>query len=205
MDVPKRLVVGISGASGAALAIRLLESMRKFPEWETHLVVSRDACRTIELETPYTPRDVEELASRCYPVDDVGAAIASGTFKTEGMIVAPCSMKTLAGIAHGFSENLLLRAADVTLKERRKLVLLARESPLSAVHLNNMLMASHVGAIILPPMLSYYYHPASVEDMTNHVVGKVLDIFGLEIERFQRWTRSSGTSRECDDSISVLE
>ena len=161
--------------------------MQKFRNWETHLVISRGARRTIELETDHSLSEVESLATKCHALDDVGASIASGTFKTEGMVIVPCSMKTLAGIAHGFAQNLLLRAADVTLKERRKLVLLARESPLSPIHLNNMVIASNAGAIILPPVLSFYNHPKTIQDMTNHVVCKALDIFGLEVTTFKRW------------------
>lgn len=184
----ERLVVGFSGASGAPLCIELLKAMREFPNWETHLVVSEGAERTLELETTSSIGEFQALATRCYDLDDVAASISSGTFKTSGMVVIPCSMKTLAGIAHGFSDNLLLRAADVILKERRKLVLVTRETPLSPIHLGNMLALANLGAVILPPMLSYYNRPESVEDMTCHIVGKVLDCFGLDAGGFRRWS-----------------
>lgn len=183
----KRLVVGISGASGAVIGIRLLQAMQQFPDWETHLVISNGGRRTIEQETGCSIAQVEALATKCHPVEDIGASIASGTFKTEGMVVVPCSMKTLAGVASGFSHNLLLRASDVTLKERRKLVLVVRESPLSAVHLRNMSAAASVGAILLPPVMTFYNRPESIEDMVRHIVGKVVDIFGLELSGFRRW------------------
>ena len=138
---------------------------------------------------------MEALASRCHALDDIGAAIASGTFKTEGMVVVPCSMKTVAGIAHGYSQNLLLRAADVVIKERRKLVLVARESPLSTIHLNNMLLLANAGIVILPPVLTYYHRPATIQEMTAHIVGKVLDVFGIELRGFQALGSKPGTLR----------
>lgn len=193
---PKRLIVGISGASGAIIGIELLQTMRmQFPEWETHLVISSGARRTIEYETSYSIQEVESLATNCHPLEDVGASIASGTFKTAGMVVVPCSMKTVAGIASGFSTNLLLRAADVIIKERRKLVLVARESPLSAIHLHNMNTVASAGAMILPPVLTFYNHPQTIEDMTRHIVGKILDIFDLEIGGFKRWSPDQGETR----------
>jgi len=187
MTTPKRLVVGISGASGAILGIELLQAMRHFPDWETHLVVSNGGRRTLALETSWTLEAVKALATRFHPIEDVGALIASGTFKTCGMVVAPCSMKTVAGIATGYSDNLLLRAADVVLKERRRLVLVARESPLSPVHLRNLQTVSGLGAVILPPMLTFYNKPSSIQDMTRHIVGKILDVFDLELPDFKRW------------------
>ena len=189
----KRLVVGISGASGAIIGIHLLQAMQLVPDWETHLVISTGGRRTIEHESGYTVAQVEALATRCYPIEDIGASIASGTFKTDGMVVAPCSMKTLAGVASGFSHNLLLRASDVTLKERRKLVLMVRESPLSAVHLRNMSTAASVGAILLPPVMTFYNRPENITDMVRHMVGKALDIFGLELKGFKRWGEDNGT------------
>jgi len=184
---PKRLIVGISGASGAEIGIQLLQAMQRQPEWETHLVISEGARRTIRLETTYSVEQVKALAAHCHSLDDIGAGIASGTFKTEGMVVAPCSMKTVAGIAHGYSQNLLLRAADVVIKERRKLVLVARESPLSSVHLNNLLILANAGVVILPPVLTYYHRPTTIQDMTAHIVGKILDVFGIEFAGFKRW------------------
>ena len=187
MTTPKRLVVGISGASGAILGIELLQAMRHVPGWETHLVVSNGGRRTLAHETSWSVEEVAALATRFHPIEDVGALIASGTFKTCGMVVAPCSMKTVAGIASGYSDNLLLRAADVVLKERRRLVLVARESPLSPVHLRNLQTVSDLGAVILPPVLTFYNKPTSIQDMTRHIVGKILDVFDLEFPDFKRW------------------
>lgn len=186
----KRLVVGISGASCASLAILLLKEMSKIKDWETHVVVSNGARRTLEYETCYTLDDVKSLATELHPLENVGASIASGTFKTEGMVIVPCSMKTLAGVAHGYSDNLLLRAADVVLKERRKLVLVARETPLNLIHLNNMVTLASIGAIIMPPMLTGYNRPETLEDAEMHIVGKIMNEFGLEASGFRRWTGS---------------
>ncbi len=183
----RRLIVGLSGASGAILGIRLLEALRSSGTFETHLVITDGACRTVRDETDYPLRQVTALADVCHDIHDVGASIASGSFATEGMVILPCSMKTLAGIACGYSENLLLRAADVTLKERRPLILAVRETPLSPIHLRNMLTLSQAGAVILPPVLSYYNRPQSVEDMTGQFVGKVLDRFGVAHEGYRRW------------------
>lgn len=183
----KRLIVGLSGASGAILGIRLLEALQASGAFETHLVITDGARRTILDETEYSLQEVTALADVCHELHDVGASIASGSFPVAGMVILPCSMKTLAGIACGYSENLLLRAADVTLKERRPLVLAVRETPLSPIHLRNMLTLSQAGAVILPPMLSYYTHPQSAEDMTRQFVGKVLDHFGVADGRYRRW------------------
>lgn len=183
----KRLVVGMSGASGAVLGIELLKALKENPEWETHLVISKGAEETILQETDYKPIEIMSLADKVYSIKDIGASIASGTFKTEGMIVVPCSMKTAAGIASGYSDNLLLRAADVTIKERRNLVLITRECPLSTIHLRNMLSLSELGAIIMPPVATYYNKPVCLEDMNRHIVGKILDRFGIELTGFNRW------------------
>lgn len=183
----KRLVVGMSGASGAILGINLLEILKKSPEWETHLVISRGAVLTIDAETEYTLDDVKKLADKVYDIDNIGCSIASGTFKTEGMVIIPCSMKTVAGVASGYSDNLILRAADVTLKERRKLIVVPRESPLSIIHLRNMLSLAEAGAMLIPPMVTYYNKPLSIEDMNRHIVAKILDKFGIEVEGFKRW------------------
>jgi polyprenyl P-hydroxybenzoate and phenylacrylic acid decarboxylases len=183
----KRLVIGMSGASGAILGVELLKALRGHLEWETHLVISKGAMETIKQETQFTPVDVANLADNFYPVDDIGASIASGTFRTEGMVVVPCSMKTVAGIACGYSDNLLLRAADVTMKEGRKLVLVARECSLSVIHLRNMLSLAQDGVVIMPPMITFYNHPQSMEDLTRHIVGKILDRFGVELNGFKRW------------------
>jgi 4-hydroxy-3-polyprenylbenzoate decarboxylase len=186
MTNKKKLVVGISGASGVILGIEVLKALKDKPEWEAHLVVSKMAEETILLETGYGIGEVVGLADKAYDVNDLCAGISSGTFKTEGMAIVPCSMKTAAGIACGYSDNLLLRAADVTIKEGRKLVIAARECPLSAIHLRNLLALSELGAVIMPPMLTFYNKPQSISDMTNHVVGKVLNSFGIEHD-YNRW------------------
>lgn len=185
---PARLVVGMSGASGAPLTVALLLQLRdRHPEIETHLIVTHGAALTLAQETDLSLEDLRALASVSYENGDIGAAPASGSFKTMGMIVAPCSMKTVAGIVSGYSDNLLLRAADVTLKERRKLVLAARESPLGTVHLRNLYEASQLGAVVVPPMLAYYNHPFSLEDCANHVVNRLLSQFDLDEGGYQ-WT-----------------
>jgi len=183
----ERLVVGISGASGAVLGIELLRTLQEIGQFETHLVISGGGERTIADETPYSLEEVTALADVYHDFRDIGASIASGSFRTAGMVIMPCSMKTLAGIASGYSDNLELRAADVTLKEGRKLVLCVRETPLSRIHLRNMLTLSEMGAVILPPMMTYYSGPQTVQDMTRHVVGKVLDQFGVDAPGFRRW------------------
>ncbi len=188
----RRLVVGVSGASCANLAVRLLKAMQDQPGWETHLVVTEGARRTLAHEAGIGPGELEALATCAHDLRDIGASIASGTFRTAGMAVVPCSMKTLAGIAHGYSDNLLLRAADVTLKERRKLVLVAREAPLGVIHLRNMLDLAGQGVVILPPVLTSYHGPASVADLEDHIVGKVMAEFGLEYARFRRWQGQAG-------------
>jgi polyprenyl P-hydroxybenzoate/phenylacrylic acid decarboxylase-like protein len=181
----KRLIVGMSGSSGAVLGIRALEALKRM-KVETHLVITDVAKKVIEEETGYKVGQVEKLSTHTYNIDDLFAPIASGSFKTEGMLVIPCSMKTLAGIANGYSENLLLRAADVVLKERRRLVLVAREMPLNLVHVKNMEKVTLAGGVVLPPMLTFYSKPKSIEEMVNHVVGKALDQFGLEAD-YRRW------------------
>lgn len=181
-----RLVIGISGASGIPIAVEILRRLRKSCV-ETHLVYTRGAEMTLRQETDLLVEGLEAMADVVYENRNIGAAIASGTFRTAGMIVVPCSMKTVAGIASGYSDNLLLRAADVTMKEGRKLVLVARETPLSQIHLRNLYELSRMGAVIIPPMLSYYNRPGSVADCTAHIAGKVLDQFGIESEDFRRW------------------
>ena len=180
----QRLVIGISGASGAPLAVDLLKALKP-TNVETHVVVTRGGILTLRQECGMD--SVADLADVIYDNHDIGAGPASGSFRTMGMIVIPCSMKTAAGIHSGYSDNLLLRAADVTLKERRKLVLVARETPLSTIHLRNLYELSQMGTIILPPMLSFYQKPDSLEEMTNHIVGKVLDQFGIDTPGFHRW------------------
>jgi polyprenyl P-hydroxybenzoate/phenylacrylic acid decarboxylase-like protein len=183
----KRIIVGVSGASGMPVALALLESLRLFPDWETHLVLSRGGERALVCETELTPDALRALADYSHEPEDSGAAVASGTFRTEGMLVVPCSMKSLAGIACGYADNLLLRAADVCLKEGRPLVLAVRETPLHAVHLANMERLARMGAVIMPLMMSFYARPRSLEDMTLHMAGKLLAVFGLELPGFRRW------------------
>ncbi len=182
-----RLIVGISGATGAVYGVRLLEVLRHEHAVETHLVISRAAERTIVWETSYSLDAVRALADRCYPVQDIGAELSSGSFQTSGMVIAPCSVKTLASIATGVCDNLLARAADVTLKERRRLVLLVREAPLNLAHIRNMATVTEMGAIVAPPVPAFYNHPQSVDDIVNHAVGRVLDLFGLDAGIVKRW------------------
>jgi 4-hydroxy-3-polyprenylbenzoate decarboxylase len=181
-----RIVIGITGASGAVLGIKLLEFLKK-TDFETHLIVTDVARKIMEHETDYRLRDVEKFADHVYKNDDFFAPIASGSFKFSGMVIIPCSMKTLGGISNGYSDNLLLRVADVCLKERRKMVLVTREMPLSQVHIENMEKASRAGAIILPPVLTFYSKPKDINDMVNHVIGKTLDMLGIENDVYKRW------------------
>ncbi|BBX95248.1 UbiX family flavin prenyltransferase [Mycobacterium lacus] len=181
-----RLVIAMTGATGAALGIRLLEVLGELGV-ETHLVLSDWARATIKLETDCSVQEVRALASHAYSARDLAAGISSGSFRTDGMIVCPCSMKTLSAIRIGYSDNLITRAADVTLKERRKLVLVAREAPLSEIHLENLHYLSRVGAVIFPPIVAYYARPSSVDEVTNHVVGRVLDQVGIEHCLIKRW------------------
>jgi len=182
----RRLVVGITGATGAIFGIRLLQALRA-ADVETHLIISKWAHQTIEHETNYTARQVRELASTAYEPGYMGAAISSGSFLTDGMVVIPCSMRSLASIALGTGEHLVHRAADVILKERRRLVLVAREMPLSEVHLENMLKLARMGVTILPPMPAFYNHPQCLDDMVDHVVARVLDQFGIAADFAHRW------------------
>lgn len=182
-----RLIVGMTGATGAPLGIALLEALRDMPDVETHLVLSKWAKTTIELETPYTVQDVAALAEVTHHSADQAAVISSGSFLTDGMIVIPCSMKTLAGIRAGYADGLVGRAADVVLKEGRKLVLVPRETPLSTIHLENMLALSRMGVAMVPPMPAYYNHPQTVDDITQHIVTRVLDQFGLNHLKARRW------------------
>jgi 4-hydroxy-3-polyprenylbenzoate decarboxylase len=180
-----RLIVGITGATGVVYGVRLLERLQA-TGIETHLVLSRWAARTLLHETGYTPEAVERLATRSYPPAALGAAIASGSFLTRGMVVVPCSMRTLSAIAHGQSENLIHRAADVTLKERRRLVLVVREAPLSEVHLENMLRLSRMGAVICPPVPAFYHRPRTLDDVIDYTVGRILDQVGVHLD-LPRW------------------
>jgi 4-hydroxy-3-polyprenylbenzoate decarboxylase len=179
--------VAITGASGVIYGKRFLEVLGE-KKIETHLIVSKAAEKVIEHELKTSKKDLEELAHHTYSVDGLDAPFMSGSFQTDGMIIIPCTMKTLAGIVHGYSDNLILRAADVTLKERRKLVVVPRETPLNIVHLRNMLEAAKLGVFLVPAMPAYYHKPKRIDDLVDFVVGKVLDCLGLEHKLFQRWT-----------------
>ena len=192
-----KIIVAITGATGAVYGVRILQRLRDAGV-ETHLVISRWGARTLLHETPFSKEQVESLASVTYAPGDMGAAISSGSFRTDGMVIAPCSAKTLAGVAHGFGENLVHRAADVILKERRKLVLVVREAPLSDIHLENMLRLSRMGAVVLPPMPAFYNHPRTVDDVVEHTVSRVLDQFGLDAGGSERWTGEMGIGAEVD-------
>ena len=187
-----RLIVAITGATGITYGVRLLERLRD-ADVETHLVISRWGARTLLHETSWSKEQVEALATAVYAQNDMGAAIASGSFKTDGMIIAPCSAKTLAAIAHGYGDNLIHRAADVVLKERRRLVLGVREAPLSDIHLENMLKLSRMGVVILPPVPAFYHLPKTVDDIVDHTVSRMLDQFGIEVPGMPRWSGEMGT------------
>ncbi|MEZ4512931.1 MAG: UbiX family flavin prenyltransferase [Chloroflexota bacterium] len=185
----KRLIIGISGASGVIYGIRLLEILQGVADVETHLVMSSAAKRTILLETDYQISQVEALADQLYSFNDIAAAISSGSFKTMGMVVIPCAIKTLSAIANSYSDNLLARAADVVLKDRRKLVLVVRETPLHLGHLRLLTTAAEIGAIIVPPVPAFYHRPATIDDIINQTVNRVLDLFEIELDEdlFTRW------------------
>jgi flavin prenyltransferase len=186
MSLKSRLIVGISGASGAVYGVRLLQVLKDLPV-ETHLVMSKAAEMTLAYETDLKVKDVRALADRWYPVSDVGAAISSGSFQTMGMIIAPCSVRSMAEIATGVTTNLLTRAADVVLKERRRLVLMLRESPLHTGHLRNLTALSEMGAIVAPPLPAFYTKPQTVADIVDHSVGRVLDLMGIDSGLVKRW------------------
>ena len=194
----KRLIVGMSGASGMIYGIRLLEVLRQVEGVETHLVVSQAGAQTIGLETDYTLDEVEALADVTYRFRDIAAAIASGSFKTHGMVVIPCSIKTMAGIAHSYSDNLLLRAADVVLKDRRRLVLVLRETPLHLGHLRLMTQVTEMGAILAPPMPAFYHRPKTLDDLINQTVNRVLDLLEIELAQdlFTRWQGGGKVNRD---------
>ena len=181
-----RLIIGISGATGAIFGIRLLEFLSK-SDVETHLIITEAGENTILMETDWKVEEVKSMAKVVHDIKDLGADISSGSFLSEGMVIIPCSIKSLSGIANSFNENLLIRAADVTLKERRKLVLVVRETPLHLGHIELMLQASRMGAILLPPVPAFYFYPKTIDDLVNHTVGKVLDLFGIDHHLFQRW------------------
>ena len=191
-DRPQRLVIAITGATGAVYGVRLLQALKDLPRSEgrpveTHLIVSDAAVLTLHQETGLQRRDVEALADVVHKLRDVGASVASGSFQSDGMIIAPCSMKTLAAVAHGMSDNLITRAADVMLKERRRLVLMVRETPFNLAHLRNMTAVTEMGGIVFPPLPSFYHHPQSIDEMVDHTTGRVLDLFGIQHALAPRW------------------
>ena len=183
---PARLIVGITGATGTIFGVRLLQMLHGSGV-ETHLVVSKWAARTLTHETPHSLKYVQGLATQSYGISAQGAAISSGSFVTMGMVIAPCSMRTLAAIAHGLGDNLIHRAADVILKERRKLVLVVRESPFNEIHLENMLKLARMGVVILPPVPAFYNNPQNLDDMINHITMRVIDQFDIHLDVMNRW------------------
>jgi flavin prenyltransferase len=182
----KSIVVGITGASGVIYGVRILEVLSKL-ESETHLIITRAGLKNLEIETNYTKKQLESIASHVYDDEDLSAGLASGSFKVDGMVVAPCSIKTLSAIANSYSSNLLVRTADVTLKERRRLVLLVREAPLHEGHLELMIRVARAGGIIMPPVPAFYHRPKTIEDIVNQTIGKVLDLFSIDAKLFRRW------------------
>lgn len=184
----QRLIVAITGASGTLYGVRLLQLLQAMPDWETHLVMSASGALTASQEIDMRRADIEALADVVHNVKDIGAAVSSGSFRTAGMVIAPCSMKTLAGVAHGLADNLISRAADVVLKERRRLVLMVRETPFNLAHLRNMTAVTEMGGIVFPPVPAFYARPNSIEAMVDHTVGRVLDLFDIEHhDLVRRW------------------
>lgn len=193
ISAPRRLVVGLSGSTGPHYGVRLLRALRELTDLEVHLILSSAARRTIEYEMGIDPDSVTALAHVVHDERNIGASIASGTFVTMGMVVAPCSIKTLSAVANSYNDNLIVRAADVCLKERRRLVLVVRETPLHAGHLRLMLQATEAGAVILPPVPAFYHLPKTIEDMVDHTVVKVLDQFGIHLDLIDRWRGLPGS------------
>jgi 4-hydroxy-3-polyprenylbenzoate decarboxylase len=193
----RRLIVGVSGATGAIYGVRILEILSKIEDVETHLVLTKAGRMTIRVETPYSAKEVEAMADVVHDVNNVGASISSGSFRTEGMVIAPCSMKSMGGIAHSIGGDLLVRAADVVLKERKKLVLVVRETPLHLGHLEAMVSLTRMGAIIFPPVPAFYHRPQSLDDVINQTVTRILDQFNIEVGLFHRWDET-GMSRHPD-------
>jgi len=188
----RRLIVGITGATGTAYGLRLLEELRATQGWESHLVLTDAGVLNAHQELGLKRKDIERLAHQCYHPKDIGAAIASGSFLTEGMIIAPCSMKTLAAVAHAHADDLVSRAADVVLKERRRLVLLPREAPLNLAHLRNMVQVTEMGGVVFPPVPAFYARPKSIQDLVDHTVRRVLDLFGIHSAKLVRWKGIDG-------------
>ena len=196
----RRLIVAMTGATGSIYGVRILETLRAIGGWETHFVVSDAGALNAWYDHKLTRKDLGKLASVVHNVRDVGATISSGSFVTEGMVIAPCSMKTLAAVALGYSDNLIARAADVILKERRRLVLITREAPLNLAHLRNMVQVTEMGGIVYPPVPAFYSHARSVDELVNHTVGRVLDLFGVEHDRIKRWQGIKGGAPEQDEA-----
>jgi len=182
-----KILIGINGATGVIYGIRLLQVLSGMKDAETHLIISAAGEQTIEIETEFKVEEVKGMADYCYAIDDIGARLASGSFQQDGMIVAPCSMKTLSALAHSYADNLLTRAADVTLKEKRRLLLLVRETPLHLGHLKNMISVTEMGAIVMPPIPAFYSRPQTIQDIVDHTVGRALDLFQVEHHLFPRW------------------
>ncbi|MBP7529762.1 MAG: UbiX family flavin prenyltransferase [Syntrophorhabdaceae bacterium] len=191
----EKMILGISGASGVIYGIRLLQVLNDI-NIESHLIVSKSAIKNIAIETEYTIDELYSMASVVYDVDDVGAAIASGSFRADGMIVAPCSIKSLSAIANSYNDNLIIRAADVTLKERRRLVLLVRETPLHEGHLELMIKVARIGGIIMPPIPAFYHLPQTINDLIDQTVGKALDLFSIDAHLFKRWETEESQEEE---------
>ena len=199
----KKIIVAISGASGVIYGVRLL-NLLKHSEYETHLIISESGKLNIKIETKHTPADVEAMADFVYDATDMAAALASGSFLTEGMVVVPCTIKTLSGIANSYDENLIVRAADVILKEKRKLVLVVRETPLHKGHLRLMTMAADMGAHILPPVPSFYHQPKTIEDLIDQTVGKIFDYLGIEHDLFKRWGEKKKKTDKQDTPLKAI-
>jgi len=187
----RRLVIGVSGATGAIYGVRMLEILAKVEDVETHLVLTKAGKMTIQVETPYSVKDVEAMADVVHDINNVGASISSGSFRTAGMVIAPCSMKSMGGIAHSLGGDLLVRAADVVLKERKKLVLVVRETPLHLGHLQAMVTLTQMGAIVFPPVPAFYHRPKTLDDVINQTVTRILDQFDIDVSLFHRWDDQS--------------
>jgi len=194
----KRLIVGITGATGATYGVSILKEMKKMPRWETHLVLTDAGALNAWHELKMKRKEIERLAAVAYHPKDIGATIASGSFLTSGMVIAPCSMKTLAAVAHAHADDLVSRAADVVLKERRRLVLVPRETPLNLAHLRNMAAATEMGAVVFPPVPAFYARPKTIEDLVAHSVARVLDLFDIHSPKLARWQGMKGTPAERD-------
>ena len=194
----KRLIVGITGATGAVYGVRMLEALKTAAGWESHVVLSDAGALNLWHELKMKRKDLEHLADAAYHPKDIAATIASGSYLTEGMVIAPCSMKTLAAVAHAHADDLVSRAADVVLKERRRLVLLPRETPLNLAHLRNMTAVTEMGAVVFPPVPAFYARPKSIEDLVAHTVARVLDLFGIHSPKLARWQGMKGTPAERD-------